>query len=68
VRALVDEAYARFEAVAEGKNSRAYPALARVPSELFGICLVGTSDAQLDEHPALPRELQSQAISTTSIS
>jgi glutaminase len=43
VRALVDEAYERFEAVAEGKNSGVYPALARVPSELFGICVVGTS-------------------------
>jgi glutaminase len=43
VRALVDEAHARFRSVTDGRNSEVYPALARVPSELFGICVVGTS-------------------------
>ena len=43
VRALVAEAHERFKSVTEGKNSEVYPALARVPSELFGICVVGTS-------------------------
>jgi glutaminase len=43
VRALVDEAHERFKSVTEGKNSEVYPALARVPGELFGICVVGTS-------------------------
>jgi glutaminase len=43
VRALVDEAHERFKNVTDGKNSDVYPALARVPSELFGICVVGTS-------------------------
>ncbi len=43
VRALVDEAHERYRSVAEGKNSEVYPALARVPRELFGICVVGTS-------------------------
>jgi glutaminase len=43
VRALVNEAYETYTAVAEGKNSEVYPALARVPSDLFGICVVGTS-------------------------
>ena len=43
VRSLVDEAYETYKSVAEGKNSEVYPALARVPSELFGICVVGTS-------------------------
>jgi glutaminase len=43
VRALVNEAHERYRSVAEGKNSEVYPALARVPSELFGICVVGTS-------------------------
>jgi glutaminase len=43
VRALVDEAHERFKSVAEGRNSEVYPTLARVPSELFGICVVGTS-------------------------
>ena len=43
VRALVGEAHERYRSVAEGKNSEVYPALARVPRELFGICVVGTS-------------------------
>jgi glutaminase len=43
VAALVTEAHARFKNVAEGANSDVYPALARVPRELFGICVVGTS-------------------------
>src|SRR5262245_18060916 len=45
VTALVSEAYERFKSNNEGKNSNVYPALARVPSELFGICVVGTSCA-----------------------
>ena len=43
VKALVAEAHARFQSVAEGQNSDVYPALARVRSELFGICVAGTS-------------------------
>jgi glutaminase len=43
VRALVSEAYEKYKSVTEGENSNVYPALARVPSELFGICVVGTS-------------------------
>jgi glutaminase len=43
VKRLVDEAYQRFRANTEGKNSNVYPALERVPSDLFGICVVGTS-------------------------
>jgi glutaminase len=43
VRRSVDEAYERYRTVAEGENSRVYPALTRVPAELFGICAVGTS-------------------------
>lgn len=42
VKALVDDAYERFKSVADGKNSDVYPALARVPGELFGICVAGT--------------------------
>ena len=37
------EAHARFKSNTEGENSTVYPALARVPSDLFGICVVGTS-------------------------
>jgi glutaminase len=43
VKALVLEAYEQFKANREGKNSNVYPALARVPSELFGVCVVGTN-------------------------
>jgi glutaminase len=42
VTALVAEAHARYKSDTEGKNSQVYPALARVPSELFGVCVVGT--------------------------
>ena len=43
IEELVEEAYARFKSNNDGKNSQVYPALAKVPSELFGICIVGTS-------------------------
>jgi glutaminase len=43
VRALVDEAHERYGSVTEGKNSQVYPALAEVPSHLFGVCVVGTN-------------------------
>jgi glutaminase len=43
VRALVTEAYERYKSIWEGQNSQVYPALARVASQLFGICVVGTS-------------------------
>jgi glutaminase len=43
VRALVTEAYERYKTDNAGQTSQVYPALARVPSELFGICVVGTS-------------------------
>ena len=42
VRRAVDEAYQRYRAAAGGQRSRVYPALARVPADLFGICAVGT--------------------------
>jgi glutaminase len=45
VRALVAEAYERYKPSTEGQNSQVYPALARVPSHLFGICAVGTRGA-----------------------
>lgn len=43
VAALVAEAHQRFKSNTEGKNSQVYPALANVPSELFGVCVVGTN-------------------------
>ncbi len=41
VRDLLAEAHARFRDDDAGENSAVYPALGRVPSDLFGICLVG---------------------------
>ncbi len=45
VRALVEEAYERFKDNRDGANSQVYPALAAVPSSLFGICIVGANGA-----------------------
>ena len=36
------EAHSRSKPIADGRNSDVYPALARVPGELFGICLLGS--------------------------
>lgn len=41
VQELVDKAYARFKDVDEGRNSTVYPALARAPRDLFGVCVAG---------------------------
>jgi glutaminase len=43
VKSLVAEAYDQYKSDADGQNSQVYPALARVPSNLFGICVVGTN-------------------------
>ena len=43
VMTTVKRAYQRFKENTEGRNSDVYPALARVPSDLFGVCVVGTS-------------------------
>jgi glutaminase len=43
IKRLVDEAHARFQTNTDGDNSQVYPALARVPSELFGVCVTGTN-------------------------
>ena len=45
VVALMDEVYARYRSNTDGKNSQVYPALAAVPSDLFGVCMVGTNGA-----------------------
>ena len=39
VRRLMDEAHERFAPVSQGAVSQVYPALARVPAGLFGICV-----------------------------
>jgi glutaminase len=43
VDALVAEAHARFRGVRDGEVSQVYPALARMPAELFGICIVSAA-------------------------
>jgi glutaminase len=43
VKALVAEAFERYKSNTDGQNSLVYPALARVPSTQFGICVVGTN-------------------------
>jgi glutaminase len=43
VQALVAEAHEKFKSNTEGQNAQVYPALARVPSDLFGICIVGVT-------------------------
>jgi glutaminase len=45
VAKLVDEAHARYRATDDGEPSRVYPALTRVPRDLFGICVVSTAGA-----------------------
>ena len=43
VQALVDQAHARFKSNTQGANSNVYPALARVPHDLFGVCIASTT-------------------------
>src|SRR5262245_25848817 len=43
VKTLMAEAYERFKSNVRGRNSDVYPALARVPSDLFGACVIGTN-------------------------
>jgi glutaminase len=45
VRSSVIDAYERFRLNDDGQNAEYYPALARVPRELFGICIVGINGA-----------------------
>ena len=40
---LVAEAHKRFKSIDQGKNADYIPALAKVPSDLFGVSVVGTS-------------------------
>jgi glutaminase len=45
VQTLVSEAHERFRTNQDGKVSDIYPALAKVPEDLFGLCVVGVSGA-----------------------
>ncbi len=42
MRALVMEAHDRYRSNEDGEISNVYPALSRVPGDLFGICIAGT--------------------------
>ena len=43
IQSLVAEAHRRFGSNVDGENSQVYPALARVPRELFGVCVADAS-------------------------
>jgi glutaminase len=43
VQRLVDDAHKLFKSNSDGENSQVYPALARVPKDLFGVCIVNTN-------------------------
>jgi glutaminase len=43
VQSLVRDTHRRSKSNSDSKISQAYPQRARVPSELFGVCVVGTS-------------------------
>lgn len=43
IGALITDAYERYRDNDEGENSQVYPALGRVPSQLFGLCIVGAN-------------------------
>jgi glutaminase len=45
VRTLVGQAHERFKGNRDGLNSDVYPALAEVPPDLFGLCVVGVNGA-----------------------
>ena len=45
VQATVDEAYRLYRTEASGAAAQTYPALARVPGQLFGICVAGVDGA-----------------------
>ena len=42
VTAIVTEAYEHFRSNLDGRNSNVYPALQRVGSNLFGVCVAAT--------------------------
>ena len=41
IQGAVDEAYRMYRPETSGETSQTYPALARVPADLFGICVAG---------------------------
>ena len=53
VQALVEAAYERCLPIREGEQADYYPALARVPADLFGICIAGVDGALFSAGDAL---------------
>src|SRR5450830_39655 len=45
VNQLVQQAHQRFGSNCDGAVSKVYPALERIPADLFGVCVVGTNGA-----------------------
>jgi glutaminase len=43
IQALLAEVYELYKSNSEGANSQVYPALAKVPSDLFGVCVSSTN-------------------------
>jgi glutaminase len=43
VRTAVERAHAQVASITDGEVSTIYPALARVPADLFGVCVVGVA-------------------------
>jgi glutaminase len=62
VTSLVAEAYETYKSNPDGKNSQVYPALARVPGDLFGICVAGVG-GQLFEIGDSQREFTIMSVS-----
>src|SRR5262245_39127468 len=59
---VVDQAYDTFKNLQEGKNADYIPALAKVPSNLFGIALV-TPDGRVFTAGDLKTEVSIQSVS-----
>jgi glutaminase len=54
-QSAVDAAYAKYKDLKEGKNADYIPALAQVPSDLFGVSLVSVDGHQQGLRPG-PRD------------
>jgi len=59
---VVDEAYAKFKGVTEGKNADYIPILATVPSEMFGVAIV-TKDGEIYSAGEMEYEFSIQSVS-----
>lgn len=53
VQRLVDAAYERYQPNRDGQQADYYPALARVPADLFGVCIAGIDGAMYSAGDAM---------------